>query len=452
VKGRAAIALLLLSAAGTAFGLARGALAQGSSSAPQAAGPGSRHPQPGDLDAPNAPAVASGGDVPTAHRGEAPASAYFDPRFLARSAEYNRTQVAYALNSRALRWALYATLLFSPFVARATARLERRWPGRPGLHAAVVSASVLLLAFLVLLPISFASGFLMEHRYGLSRQSAASWFGDVAKSLLLSGTLTCALTVLYFALRRRLPRGGWAAFAAVAVAAMAALVFVVPVVVDPLFYRFRPLADPVLRRDLVDMAAREGVRVDGALVMEASAKTVRENAYFTGLGATKRVVLYDNLLAHASPAEVRQVVAHELGHWSRGHIVRGMAIGAVAIPLAAWLLWTLHGRLARSPRLHLRGPADPAGVPLVWLLLSLGIFLTDPIHDAISRSFEREADRVSLELTRDPDTFIEGERRMAVNNLTWVDPPPVIRFLFWTHPTTLERIRMAEAWREGKAR
>jgi STE24 endopeptidase len=441
VKARAALALLLLSAAGAVLALARGPAQSGT--ADTALGPGSRRSLPSEAGAPTPRG---------AGRDRLPATAYFEPSFLARSSEYNRKQVGFALNARALRWALYATLFLSPFLARAVTALERRWPGRPNLQAAILSAAVLLLTFVALLPIAFTSGYLTEHRYGLSHQSAASWFGDAVKSLLVSGTLTCALTVLYFALRRRLPRSGWAVFAAVAVAAMVALVFVVPVVVDPLFYRFHPLEDSVLRRDLVEMAAREGIHVDRALVMEASAKTVRENAYFTGLGTTKRVVLYDNLLAHASPAEVRQVVAHELGHWSRDHILRGMAIAAVAIPLGAWLLWILHGRLARSSRLHLRDAADPAGVPLVWLILSLAIFVTQPIHYAISRAFEREADRVSLELTHDPDTFIEGERRMAVNNLSWVDPPPAIRFLFWTHPSTLERIRMAQDWRAASGR
>jgi STE24 endopeptidase len=373
MRARAALVLLLLSAAGAALGLARGPAQSGDPDSTAGAGP--RRAIPSETGTPHPPAPGRNG---------LPATAYFDPRFLARSAEYNRKQVGYALNARALRWALYATLLLSPFLARAASALERRWPGRSNRHAAIVSAGVLLLTFTALLPIAFASGYLTEHRYGLSHQSAASWFGDVGKSLLLTGTLTCGLTVLYFALRRRLPRSGWAIFAAVAVAAMVALVFVVPVVVDPLFYRFHALEDPVLRRDLVEMAAREGIRVDRALVMEASAKTVRENAYFTGLGTTKRVVLYDNLLAHASPAEVRQVVAHELGHWSRDHILRGMAIAAVAIPLAAWLVWILHARLARLPRLHLRDAADPAGVPLVWLLLSLGVFLTQPVRFAVA--------------------------------------------------------------------
>lgn len=443
MRSRAALALLVLSAAGAALGIATLARPLGPPARQSAEAPPPRR-QPTDGGPAGPPAAAQ--------RPDSPATAYFDPRFLRTSAEYNRAQVVYALNARALRWAVYLTLLVSPLLGALCARLERHLPERPNLRVAIVSSTVLVVAFMALLPISFASGFVTEHRYGLSTQSGASWLWDALKSLLLGGTVMCLLTVIYFALRRHLPRAGWTVFAGVTVAAMVATVFVVPVLVDPLFYRFRPLANPELRRDLADMAIREGIRVDPVLVMEASAKTVRENAYFTGLGKTKRVVLYDNLLANASPAEVRQVFAHELGHWSRGHIIRGLTIGAATIPLAAWLLWTLHARLARSPRLRLRGPTDPAGIPLVWLLVSLGVFLSDPIHDVISRSFEAEADGVSLELTRDPETFVESQRRMAVNNLSWVDPPTVLKWLFWTHPTTLERIRMAESWGKKEER
>jgi STE24 endopeptidase len=440
VSRRGAPALLLLAAAGAALAVAGLFLAPDAAAGRQVAATPSGRPGSGAPAPPTAP-------VPPG----SPAVAYFDPGFLRKSAEYTRAQVTFLLNARALRWAVYLTLLMTPLLARLAARLERRLPGRRNAHVAAVSAAVLLVTFAALLPISFASGFVTEHRYGLSNETTAGWLADALKALAIWGAVTCLLTVLYFALRRRMPRGGWAPFAAATVAAVVIGVFVVPVVVDPLFYRFRPLADPTLRRDLVAMAAREGILIDRVLVMEASAKTVRENAYFTGLGRTKRVVLYDNLLEHASPAEVRQVFAHELGHWSRGHITRGLVLAAVTIPLAAWLLWTLHGRLARWPRFGLDGPADPAGIPLVWLLLSVGLFVAAPIEHVVSRSFEREADRVSLELTGDPETFIQGERRMAVNNLTSVDPPRLLKWLFWTHPTTLERIHAAEAWRKGGA-
>jgi Zn-dependent protease with chaperone function len=111
-------------------------------------------------------------------------------------------------------------------------------------------------------------------------------------------------------------------------------------------------------------------------------------------------------------------------------------------------LWALHGRLSRVRRLGLDGPTDPAGIPVLWLLLSLALAAGDPVMNAISRGFERDADRVALELTGDPEGTIGGLRRSAVVNLSWVDPPAVWKWIFWTHPTTLERILMAEAWRE----
>lgn len=379
--------------------------------------------------------------------GKLSAEDYFQPDFLRRSADYNRGRLLFALNARGIRWATLLTLFFTPFLPRLSERFTRRFPGRENLRVATLAGTVLLINFAALLPISFAAGFVHEHRFGLSRQSAVGWFWDAVKWLLVSGAVVSLLTVLYFLLRRRMPHGGWAVFAAATVLAVLAATLVFPVVVDPLFNRFHPLEDEALRRDLVVLAQREGVPVKQVLVMEASAKTVRENAYFTGLGRTKRIVLWDNLLANAPPAAVRQVVAHELGHWSRGHIGRGLALSAAAILLFGWLIWRLHARLSREARLRLAGPADPAGIPLVWLLLSLAMFASNPVANAVSRSFEREADRVSLELTGDPRTFIESQRRMAVRNLSWVDPPAIWKWLFGTHPTTLERIRMAETWR-----
>jgi STE24 endopeptidase len=384
-------------------------------------------------------------------RPETPASAYFEPEFLVRSEGYNRTQLAFALNARAIRWAAYLTLALTPFLPRLARRLERRFPGAGNLRTLILAWVVLVAVFLALLPISFASGYVLEHRYGLSRQSAPGWFADALKGVGLWGAAISLLTVLYFVLRRRLPRAGWIVLAAATVLLTAAATFLYPLVVDPLFHRFRELPDAGLRRDLVAMAGAEGIRLDRVLVMEASAKTVRENAYFTGLGRTKRVVLWDNLVENASPAELRRVFAHELGHWSRGHIGRGLLLAAAALPLLCWALWTLHGRLSRVRRLALDGPTDPAGIPVLWLLLSLALALGDPVVNAVSRRFEREADRVALELTGDPAGAIEGLRRAAVVNLAWVDPPAVWKWIFWTHPTTLERIRMAETWREEAA-
>ncbi|MBA2566094.1 MAG: M48 family metallopeptidase [Gemmatimonadetes bacterium] len=379
------------------------------------------------------------------------AERYFDAEFLRRSEAYNRGKVVYALNARAIRWAAYAMLLLGPLLPAVSKRLTRRFTRSSATRVFFLAWVVLAVTFAAVLPVAFASGYLQEHRYELSHQSLGGWLGDAAKGLGIWGAAFSLLTVLYFQLRQRMPRAGWAALAGVAIVVVVAATFAYPLVVDPLFNRYRPLRDPELRKDLTEMARAEGILLDRILVMEASAKTVRENAYFTGLGRTKRVVLWDNLLENASPAEVRQVFAHELGHWSRGHIVRGLALSIAAIPLLCWFLWTAHGRLARVRRLGLEGPEDPLGIPLLWLLLSVSLFAADPVSNAISRAMEREADGVALELTGDAQTFIDYERRSSVVNLGWVDPPAVWKGLFWTHPTTLERIRMAEEWRSRRA-
>lgn len=389
--------------------------------------------------------VLRGAGVSQSQLDSRPAEAYFDAAFLRRSEDYNRAQLLFALNARAVRWAAYLTLLLTPAFGLLAARLARRLPGREGLRTFLLAWAVLLTAFVAVLPISFASSHWMEHRWGLSRQSAVGWIADAAKLFLLWGGVLSLLIGLTFVLRRRLPRMGWLVLAAVVVVAAGLATFAFPVVVDPLFNRFRPLEEGPLRRDLIAMAAREGIHLDEVLVMDASVRTVRENAYFTGLGRTKRVVLWDNLLANASPDEVRLTFAHELGHWSRGHVVRGLVLASLAIPVVCGLLWWAHGRLAQQPRLGLAGPADPGGIPLFLLLVSIGLFAVLPVENAVSRAFEREADRVALELTRDPAAFIESKRRSAVVNLSWVDPPGFWKWLFWSHPTTLERIRMAES-------
>ncbi|MFN2431597.1 MAG: M48 family metalloprotease [Gemmatimonadota bacterium] len=393
--------------------------------------------------APARPAEASpnGDSTPTLE-----AAKYFDSAFLQRSEAYNRTKILFALNWRAIRWAAYLTLLLTPFLAGLAAASARRWPERENLRVFVLAWVVLGITFLATAPISFASGHLQEHRYGLSRQSAAGWVADALKVLAVNGAATSLLTVLWFALRRRASRRGWAVFATAAVVAGGLATLVYPLAVDPLFHDFRSLEDDDLRRDILELGRREGVRVERVLVMEASAKTVRENAYVTGLGRTARVVLYDTLLENAPRAELRSTVAHELGHWSRAHVGKGLVLWAAAAPFLCWLLWSLHGRLSRNRALRLDGPADPASIPLVLLLLSVLLAVSDPFALAISRAFEREADRVALQLTQDPGTFIEAKRRSAVQNLGWVDPPDLVKALFWTHPTTLERIRMAESW------
>ncbi|HWG93911.1 MAG TPA: M48 family metalloprotease, partial [Mycobacteriales bacterium] len=222
--------------------------------------------------------------------------------------------------------------------------------------------------------------------------------------------------------------------------------FAYPLVVEPVFNRFTPLAAGPLRDDLLALAEREGVQVDDVLVADASRRTTALNAYVSGFGSTRRIVVHDTLLAQASDAEVRLVVAHELAHAENRDVLTGTLLGALAaaaavVALALLLSWT---PLLR--RAGVEGPGDPRAVALVLALTALGGFLAGPVSNLVSRRVEARADVASLDLTRDPQTFVEAQRRLALANLSDLEPSRVLRLLFATHPSTTERIATAREW------
>jgi STE24 endopeptidase len=234
-------------------------------------------------------------------------------------------------------------------------------------------------------------------------------------------------------LARALP-DWWAAPAAAAFAFAALLLsFVAPVVLEPLFNRYSPLEDAALARELRRLAERAGVPVRDVLVQDTSRRTRKANAYVSGLARTRRLVVSDTLLEQASPAEVRLVVAHELGHRRDRHVLLGTLLAMAGAVTATVVVWALLGTRV----------ADPHQAPLV-LLIGLGIGLTSlPAVTAVSRRWERAADRYSLELTGDRAAYETAFRRLARANLTDLDPPRLLYLLLFTHPTPPERLAAA---------
>ena len=197
------------------------------------------------------------------------------------------------------------------------------------------------------------------------------------------------------------------------------------------------------------MAARAGIPVQQVYEIDASRRTRKGNAYFTGLGSTKRIILYDTLVASNDPASVELVLAHEMGHWKHAHIWKGLGLSVLAIGVALWcgarvLDWAGGRRL-----FHLAGSADIAGLPL-FLLLIFGLSLaTLPMQNVVSRYFERQADWESLQLTHDTAAFIRSEVNLARSNLADLNPARPLVWLLYTHPPTAERIRMAEEFKNS---
>ncbi len=353
----------------------------------------------------------------------------FRPEQIERARRYHRPLYAALLLDWALGLAVLSALAFGPLGDRLYAELAGvPWWGRGLAFPALVVA----ISTAVRLPLSFWRGYLHEQRFGFSTQDVRGWLADRAKGLALGLALTAGALLGLVALARALP-SLWLAAAAPSAAALVLLLgLVAPVVLEPLFNRFAPLGDARLAAELRELARRAGVPVREVLVCDASRRTRKANAYVSGLGRTRRVVLFDTLLGGSEPGWVRLVVAHELGHRRHRHVAKGTLLGMAGAAGAVLVLWAL-----------LDSPGDPRNAPLILLVVSVLELAGLPLGAALSRRFERDADRFSLELTRDLESFEAAHRALADSNLSDLDPPRALYLLTFTHPTPPQRIAAA---------
>jgi STE24 endopeptidase len=274
---------------------------------------------------------------------------------------------------------------------------------------------------------------------GLVTQPWRGWAVDLAKRLAIEGILAGGAGAAVVTLSRRYPRGWWFPAAGGSVALGTLLGALAPVLLDPLFNDFERLPEGQLRSDVLDLAQAAGVDVGEVYAVDASRRTTAANAYVTGLGPTKRVVLFDTLIDRYTRDEVRVVVAHELAHVRHRDVLRGVAYAAVVAPVSALAVQRLSWDL--SPE---RGTAR--ALPALALSAALITAPTALIGNRLSRALEREADRYSLTLSRSPDAFVSFERAIALQNVADLRPPRWVSSLLSTHPPTLERIGAALAY------
>ena len=313
---------------------------------------------------------------------------------------------------------------------------DRLWDAVDGLGWAGAAAAwavlVALVAAVVRLPLDVWR-LRYERRWGFSTETTTAWAADAAKGLAIGLVLTVGIWTAAVALGHALP--GWWALPAAAALALATvfLAFIAPVVLEPLFNRFEPLADEALAADLRRLADDAGVPIRDVLVADASRRTTKSNAYVSGLGATRRVVLWDTLLASAEQPEVKLVIAHELGHRREWHVAKLTGLVVLGGIAGVLILWAVIGTPA---------PRELATA----LLLFTGLEVAGlPVLTAISRRYERAADRWSLELTHDLGAFERAHVGLARKNLSDLAPPRWAYLLLFTHPTPPERLAFGRA-------
>ena len=362
------------------------------------------------------------------------AERYFSPIEIERARDYHRPLYTFVAARTVLGLAYLGVLAFTPAGPALADAVDAIGP-----TGFVFPLIVVVVGALLRLPLGYGRH-RHERRWGFSTQSVKGWLLDVAKSVGLSSVLTAALLSGLFEVAGRFPTAWPLVAGPAAVAVIAVLSFLAPVVFEPLFNRFRPLDDVDLAGDLRSLSERAGVPVRRVLVSDASRRTTKHNAYVSGLGATRRVVVFDTLLARDDDRDVRLVVAHELGHRRLGHVARGTALAALGAVTVVALLWLLLRNAGVLGAIGAGGPSDPRATPFALLVAAVLGLVSDPLGNAISRRWESDADRFAVELTGDAKGFAQMERELSVENLSDLAPGRLAYLFLFTHPAPAERI------------
>ena len=302
---------------------------------------------------------------------------------------------------------------------------------------------------LVAVPLSFYSGFIVDHRFSLSTQTLQGWVVDELKGLgveLVFGIL--AGSVLYYLIGNL---SLWWIAAAVIFAVFSILLSIIlPFVILPIFYKVNPLSDMNLRESLLQMSKKFGAHnVDRVLVADESRRSIRANAFFSGVGKSRSIVLFDTLLSNFTHREIVTVVAHELGHYVNKDIWKeALTSGLLIIPPFYIADYALRSAVTAS---SLPSMTDPAGIPLIFAVL-IGIsFVLQPISNGLSRIVERKADEFALRAADDTDAQASAERRLTDLSLSVDSPNRLVEIMFYTHPPPSKRVQMAEDWKKTKS-
>jgi STE24 endopeptidase len=371
-----------------------------------------------------------------------------------RARRYSRSRETLFLVSITLGWAMQAALLLSGRTNALARWAEALGGRRTWLGAGVFVVLFSLLTSVLSLPMDFLRGFIVEHAYKLSNQSRRAWATDQAKGIALGLAFEVPATLTTLALIRRYPRSWWVMLAGIMTPFSVLLSHLYPVLLAPMFNRFSPLADQALSDRVRSLASRADVQVARVDVVDMSAQTKKINAYFAGLGATRRIVLGDTLVAECSADEIEVIVAHELGHQVHSDIWKGIALGSLGVLAGAALVASVAPTLALRSARHLGFDRidDVAAMPLLGLIASVVSVLSLPVINAFSRNvMERQADAYALRLTDNPAAFISAMEKLHRLNLTDPDPPAIVKYLLYSHPTAVERIAAARAYQETTA-
>lgn len=371
------------------------------------------------------------------------ANPYFSVETMEQGFRFTRETVVLRALNELLILGLLLSLIFSFRGARLVRRLEEAG-GNIIIGIVYISLAVACLERLISLPFSWYLGFYREKQWGLSVQSWGSWLSEYLLSFALDWLNYLIIFLIIFWLLRRFPHRWWYLAGSILSLLSAFWLMIYPVVINPLFNEQVPLQDPQLTAAIEELAEKAGIDLQGVWEEKASLKTVRANAYVTGLGPTKRVVIWDTLIKDYTFQEVETVVAHELGHAYYGDTF-WMWVGSGLASFASCFILALACKSFRNlGKLNITVPYQPRAIPAIMLVFFILAKLFLPLANTYSRMVEYRADRFAVQISGQQEAYISVMKKLSQANPTIIDPPPLVEWFLFDHPAPLKRIQAIE--------
>lgn len=363
---------------------------------------------------------------------------------LRRIASYTRDRSRFAIVSELGRDLGLSVFLFAGLLGLYD-RTVNALPGSPLQRGVLFFVGLVFGSALLSVPFSLYSTFRIEARHGFNRTTPALFASDWLKSTLLSVVLVALLSAGALWLVGAAPERWWLYVWALFVGVSVLLTFLSPYVIEPLFFRMKPLHVPDLADEVRRLAESAGVHLSRVLEVDASRRSSHSNAYFTGIGSTKRVVLFDTLFGHMSHGEILAILAHELGHWKKHHVLTRMLVSFAGALLALYLAFLLVGSASLPALVGLDELSFPARLFVLGFVASVVTFPLTPCSSYWSRRHEWQADAYAVELRRHPEDLANALRKLASENLANLHPHPLYAAFYYSHPPMAERIRRLES-------
>jgi STE24 endopeptidase len=362
-----------------------------------------------------------------------------DPEKLNKMAAYTRDSACLNIMATLVNQIFFLFILLSgflPWLGQALHLLTQGWI----LRGLLFFASLAVLSNILRLPFSIYDTFVIEERYGFNTKTFPLWLADLTKGLFLSALLGGGFLALLLALVGHGGRNWWLWGWLLLGAAEFIILWLYPILIAPWFNKFEPLANPELEGSIAALMEKGGLKSKGVFRMDASKRSRHTNAYFTGIGKSKRIVLFDTLLQSHGNDEIIAILAHEMGHWKKMHVVKML----ILIELASLAFFYLTARMLDWPLLY-RTFGFEEVIPYVGLLLVGALFgplstFAQPIESALSRRFERAADDFAVNLLKTGEPLAKSLKRLAADNLANLNPHPLYAWFYYSHPPLVERV------------